>query len=395
MEDDIHFLVNEIEGELQKKIEGVIQEIDRPVQKKDTIVVKKFTRALVQATARRLYPPQKQQRVETADTFTQLKKLERYPYPHPQPINIQQPVYYTPVIPPSPAQTQKEQITQGQPPAEKPKDNFLPSGLPPKPPEAQPMQKLPTDETLTFKPDSLPSYKLPLPAEMQKEQVLQQSAPAPTMIAPAPLPTTAPPVAVTVPQGIEPPIALIVDAESKKPIVTVAIQNDMYMINEPALAPEEINMVTWLRKKFAGKEKKLSNKRKLSRKIWKSAKKMHFSMQKNDENEYLKMKYYLVKHVLQYGWIEPLLHDELITKIICEGENIPLIVIRKDKTFKTNITYPSADHINRFLSRFAERAYKKVTEKSPIFDFTANGYHIEGSLKTMTTSARFTLTKVV
>ncbi len=393
MEDDIHFLVNEIEGELQKRIEGIIKEMDMPAQKKDNLIIKKFTRAIVQATARKLYPPQKQQQqqTETTDTFAQLKRLERHPLPQQQPIIMQQPVYYTPVIPaPPPQPIQQEQAKPVQNQAtEKPKDNFLLSGLPPKPPEAQPLQRLPTDETLTFRPDSLSPYKLPLPPEAQ-----QQTDPTPTIVAPAPVPTAAPPIAVTVPQGIEPPIALIIDAESKKPIVTVTIQNDVYMVNEPLLTSEETNMVTWLRNKLAGKEKKISNKKKLNKKIWKAAKKMHMNMQKNDENEYIKMKYYLVKHVLQYGWIEPLLHDELITKIICEGENMLVIIIRKEKTLKTNVSYPSAEHINRFLVKFVSRAYKKVTEKNPLIDLTANGYHLEGSLKTMTTPARFTLTKV-
>ncbi|HLC72713.1 MAG TPA: hypothetical protein VJH37_03965, partial [Candidatus Nanoarchaeia archaeon] len=58
MEDDIHFLVNEIEGELQSKIKDILKDIDKPRITRDNVQVKKFTRAIVQATARKLYPRQ-------------------------------------------------------------------------------------------------------------------------------------------------------------------------------------------------------------------------------------------------------------------------------------------------------------------------------------------------
>ncbi|MBI1973081.1 hypothetical protein HYS50_03680 [Candidatus Woesearchaeota archaeon] len=396
MEDEIHFLVDELEGELHNKVQSILKELDKPVQKKDNMVVKKFTRALVQATARRWYKqPQHQQSVQQTDAFAQLRRLERHPFPQPMVMVVPQPTYYTPVMPPPPIQqaVPQEQPPTAQPTLQQPKDTFLPSGLPPKPPEVQPLPKLPTDETLAFTPDSFTQYKLPLSPEAQNAQTNPQFAP-PLPAPPAPTPQLKPPIAVTVPPGAEPPIALIVDAESKKPIVSVTIQDNIYTVTEPALAPEEINMITLLRKKFSGKEKKLAKKKKLNKKIWKAAKKMHFSMQKNDDNEYLKMKYYLVKHLLQSGWIEPLFHDDAITKIMCEGENSPVTIIRNNQVLKTNITYPSAEHINRFLMKFAGRAKKKVSGKNPIFDFTANSYHLEGSLQTATTRARFTLTKV-
>ncbi len=412
MEDEIHFLVNELEGELHTKVQSILRDLEKPVEKKDNIAIKKFTRALVHATARRVYARQpqfrqRQPRLQT-DAFAQLKQLERHPLPPPRLITPQR-SYYTPVMPAPPqptAQARSEQPQTISPTTQQPHmDGFLPSGLPPKPPE-QKIQRMPTDETLTGTPESFAQYKLPLPSEIPRSennqsfkpsqlQPAQQLPPSPTILAPAPIQTSIPPIAITVPQGIEPPIALIVDAESKKPIVTVSIQNDVYTVAEPPLTPEEINMVTWLRKKFTGKEKKIANKKKLNKKIWKSAKKMNFSMQKNDDNEHLKIKYYLVKHLMQFGWVEPLLHDEAVTKIRCDGENIPLIIVRKEKTLKTNITFPAAEHINRFLIRFAGRVYKKVSEKNPLLDFTANDYHIEGSLKTATTPARFTLTRVL
>ena len=345
MEDEIHFLVNELEGELHTKVQNILRDLEKPLQKKDKVIINKFTRALVQATARRMYRPQpiqQQQQRQTDTTFAQLKNLERRPLVRETPIS---PTYYTPVI----ESPQKEVA----------KDTFLPSGLPTKPPEAQPMLRLPTDETLTGTPESFSQFKPALSAEIQKAAANPQFGEAPKPTTPLPLP----PIAVTVPVGIEPPIALIVDAESKRPIVTVSMQNDIYTVTEPLLVPEEINMLTWLRKKFAGKEKKLAKKKKLMKKIKKAAKKSHFPMQKNDENEYLKMKYYLVKHLLQFGWIEPLFHDGAITKISCEGENNPITIVRKDKTYKTNIMYPSAEHINKFLMRFAERAYKNSQKK--------------------------------
>ena len=375
MEDEIHFLVNELEGELHAKVQNILRDLEKPVQKRDKTIINKFTRALVQATARRMYRPQpapQQRRTDAA--FTQLKYMENQLVQRPRYPAAQ--TFYTPVVEAPPS----KEIT---------KDTFLPSGLPPKPPEAQSLQHLPTDETLTGTPESFAQYRLPLSAETQK-------AAANPQFAEAPKPTNVPkPIALNIPSGIEPPIALIIDAESKKPIVSVSIQNDIYTVTEPPLVQEEMNMLAWLRKKFIGKEKKLAKKKKLMKKIKKAAKKSHFPLQKNDENEYLKMKYYLIKHLVQFGWIEPLFHDEAVTKISCEGENIPITIVRKDKTLKTNISYPSAEHINIFLKKFAERAYKKLSEKTPTIDFTANGYRVEGSLKSAATSARFTLTKVL
>ena len=404
MEDDIHFLVNEIEGELQSKIKDILKDIDKPRITRDNVQVKKFTRAIVQATARKLYPRQPSvQRVrQQPDIFAELREIERRPLHLPRIIRefSQQP-YYTPVILPKPIQPAREYLVEHEhaptiPPATRQpqRDEFLTSGLPPKPPEEKPLQKMPTDETMSFTPISFTQYKLPLSQEMQQAQAPEAVLRPSAMTAPMPSPPSPQAIPLTVPQGVEPPLAIIIDGESKKPIVTVAIQDGVYMVNEPVLNPEEINMITWMRKKFFGKEKKLMNKKKVNKKIWKAAKKMRFSMQRNDETEYIKVKYYLVKHLLQYSWIEPLLHDELIKKVICEGENIPVIIVRNDKTLKTNIAYPSAEHINRFLMKFATRSHRKISEKNPVFDFTASNYHIEGSLKTLTTQAKFTLTKV-
>lgn len=384
MQEDIHFLVNELEGELHEKIQDILQDIQSDSTNKNKVVLEKFTRAVIRAAAQRLPKPQPVIK-ERSREFEELKKLERQPFRQRQPQKIAQP-YYAPIpIPQPPQRLQQFRVLQ-QPPAPSPwaqqqpvreQSPIIPQQAPQAPPAA-----------LTPLQPPAPSEKLPEIPPVQKLPTDE------TLIMPSILPPKEPTQSI-VPQSIEQPLALIVDAEARRPVVTALIQNDGYTVNEPSLSPEETQMLTWLRKKFLGHEKKLAKKKKLNKKIYKAAKKMKWVMEKNDEDEYLKMKYYLVKHLLQASWVEPLLHDENITKIMCEGENTPLMIMRGGKMLKTNVSFPTAEHINSMLKRFAEKAKKiKLTEKNPAIDVMYGGFHIEGTIKTVVTPAKFTMEKV-
>ncbi len=85
---------------------------------------------------------------------------------------------------------------------------------------------------------------------------------------------------------------------------------------------------------------------------------------------YVKMLYYFVRDFLGLGVIEPVLRDENIEDISCDGYDVPVFVYhRKYGNMATNIKF-SKDELDSYVLSLAQKANKHVSYANPIVDAT-------------------------
>src|SRR3989344_2469566 len=91
-----------------------------------------------------------------------------------------------------------------------------------------------------------------------------------------------------------------------------------------------------------------------------------------------KIQYYLERDILGAGSFDPLLYDERIKTILCEGPDRAIKVDYTDfGSMNTNVTISNED-LNRFLKRLAIAAGKTINEQNPILEIDFQGLHFEG-----------------
>jgi len=82
-----------------------------------------------------------------------------------------------------------------------------------------------------------------------------------------------------------------------------------------------------------------------------------------------KLMYYIVRDLIGYGKIDPLMRDHLIEDISADGVNIPIYVWHREyESVPTNIIYGDADELNSFIIRLAYLAGKHISIATPLLD---------------------------
>jgi len=78
--------------------------------------------------------------------------------------------------------------------------------------------------------------------------------------------------------------------------------------------------------------------------------------------------YYLERNLQGYGAIDPLMHDEFIEDISCNGYTSPVFVYHTEYgSIPTSITF-SAQELNRYVLKLSQKADKQVSISSPLLD---------------------------
>lgn len=91
---------------------------------------------------------------------------------------------------------------------------------------------------------------------------------------------------------------------------------------------------------------------------------------KTSDALFLKMLYYFVRDFLGLGIVEPILHDENIEDISCDGYSIPIFVYhRKHGNLATNISLDK-ETLDNYVLLLAQRANKHLSYANPIIDAT-------------------------
>ncbi|MBQ3719166.1 MAG: type II/IV secretion system ATPase subunit [Methanomicrobium sp.] len=83
--------------------------------------------------------------------------------------------------------------------------------------------------------------------------------------------------------------------------------------------------------------------------------------------------YYLERNFHGYGRLDPLMHDENIEDITCNGPDIPLFIYhRKYANLPVNVMFNGED-LNRYVLKIAQKADKQLSLTSPLVDAALPG----------------------
>ena len=84
-----------------------------------------------------------------------------------------------------------------------------------------------------------------------------------------------------------------------------------------------------------------------------------------------KIKYYVFRDFAGLGKIEPLMHDEFLEDINCNGVGIPIFVRhRRYGNLKTNIAFETEKELVNFILKLSQRCNKFVTYTNPFLEGT-------------------------
>jgi archaeal flagellar protein FlaI len=78
--------------------------------------------------------------------------------------------------------------------------------------------------------------------------------------------------------------------------------------------------------------------------------------------------YYLQRNFIGYGKLDPMMSDENIEDITCNGANIPLYIFhRKYSNLRTNLVFDNIE-LNKYVLKLAQKADKQLSLTTPIID---------------------------
>ncbi|MFW6018426.1 MAG: type II/IV secretion system ATPase subunit [Halapricum sp.] len=109
-----------------------------------------------------------------------------------------------------------------------------------------------------------------------------------------------------------------------------------------------------------------------------------------------KLLYYLIRDFIDFGPIDPIMRDDAIEDVSCDGSDIPVYVYhRRYRDLRTNVRL-DADRLEAFTFRLAQRAGKQLTISNPLVDATLpNGSRVQLTLggDVSTRGSNFTIRK--
>ncbi|MCS7093631.1 MAG: type II/IV secretion system ATPase subunit [Candidatus Aenigmarchaeota archaeon] len=104
------------------------------------------------------------------------------------------------------------------------------------------------------------------------------------------------------------------------------------------------------------------------------------------EDEYENLRYYLERDFLGFGKIDPLMQDQNIEDISCDGVGLPIFVFHRDPrlgSIETNIVFESSEELDSFIVRLAQLAGKSVSIAEPLVNGTLpDGTRLQATLAT-------------
>jgi archaeal flagellar protein FlaI len=84
-----------------------------------------------------------------------------------------------------------------------------------------------------------------------------------------------------------------------------------------------------------------------------------------------KIHYNMYKDFLGDGLIDPIMHDKYIEDISCDGVHTPLFAFHSSyESMKTSASYHTAEELDSFVTKLAQRAGKYISIAEPILDAT-------------------------
>jgi len=144
--------------------------------------------------------------------------------------------------------------------------------------------------------------------------------------------------------------------------------NLRYYVFEPALQPEDLSMLEKARNIIFEKFPMMSG----------SKLDTYNKMIEFIDNEFKKRKevfnseklgYYLLRDLLGYGKIEPMMHDVDVEDVSCNGPGVPVYVWHRFyESIPSNVTFFTKDELEAFVLRLAYLSGKSISYSNPILD---------------------------
>lgn len=201
----------------------------------------------------------------------------------------------------------------------------------------------------------------------------------------------APDVSYISPTGVERK-GLIFDRETNKPLAEVEVTADHYNLIEPPLNENEVLVLAGLDKKISGNPMKvLGQPKKLTKLTGKFCRK--YSVAFTPES-YRKLRYYLIKELVNLGKIDPIFNDPRVNAINCEGVDQPLTVEYDGRKLKTNVQLKTSEDINHIIRQLGKRANRAVSEKEPLLEAVIGDKKVVANYGSDWVPANFKIIKV-
>ena len=193
------------------------------------------------------------------------------------------------------------------------------------------------------------------------------------------------------PSGVERK-PLIFDRETNKPLAEVEVTAESYNLIEPPLNENEILVLSALDKKISGNPMKvLGQPKKLTKLTGKFCRKYSVAF---TPDSYRKLRYYLIKELINLSKIDPIFNDPRITAIYCDGTEQPLTVEYDGRKLKTNVHLKTSEEINHVISQLGKRANKAVNAKESLLEVVIGDKKVVANYGSDWVPANFKISKV-
>ena len=88
-----------------------------------------------------------------------------------------------------------------------------------------------------------------------------------------------------------------------------------------------------------------------------------------DRSSYERLTYYIAREFIGYNRIDPILRDPNIEDISCDGPQIPLYIFHRHfENLQTNVIFKSAEELDSFAIKLAQRCQRHVSIAEPLLD---------------------------
>lgn len=84
-----------------------------------------------------------------------------------------------------------------------------------------------------------------------------------------------------------------------------------------------------------------------------------------------KVEYYMIRDFLGFGRIDPIMNDENVEDISCDGPSRPVFVYHREHgSLATDVRYEDEDEVQRAVSRLAQKSGRHISLADPLLDAT-------------------------
>ncbi len=183
---------------------------------------------------------------------------------------------------------------------------------------------------------------------------------------------------------------LILSKETGKPLVSAELKNNSYLVSEPELNDNDQRVINEIKRVI--KAVNLEDKQNFIDLLKKTCLKYNVEY---TENYYDKIRYFVVRDLKKYSKISPLLEDNNVKEVVCEGINTPVTITYNDKEeVITNVKFDTEEELNNFINNLAEKSNKKISAENPFLNATINNLNIQATLGSEFAKAKFVITKL-